>query len=321
MAKFCTKCGNPLEDGAKCNCGAQSGVPAGAFFSKLFSRMGVDFPTTDSVNAVERGKQIVPDIVKPNDGEIAVKQYEAAILRSRIRGQWAKGKLQVTNKRVLFRAAGVSYKGHIAQQYEFAIDEIAGIEIKKSNRISGLNLIGAFLLNCLVAPTVADAFSNLTDKAHTAAMLLSIIFAVTSVAVFFAVKRKFWLKLLLMSIGAGALVGTVYDIPSSALGLLTSTFDPAVGVIGTVFGLLMWLNIILVCLVPDLVLCVKTKGASEAFVIRRKQRATLFKQEIEYTGFGEVVPGKDVDRMSSELGALIDDIQTFGDNAIEQWKE
>ena len=41
----------------------------------------------------------------------------------------------------------------------------------------------------------------------------------------------------------------------------------------------------------------------------------------EYTDFSEVLPGKDLDAMINELGALIDDIQTLGDIAIENWKE
>ena len=320
MANFCTKCGRPLEVGEKCNCSPKNNSSK-SFFGNLLDRMGVDAPTANAVNALEHGKQIVPDIIKPNAGEMPVKQYEAATLRSRIRGQWAKGKLQVTNKRVLFRAAGLSYKGKIAQQYEFAIDEIAGIEIKKTNRISGLNVIGSLLLTSAVAPVFMDAFNTLSTKADFLATLLAFVIAALSVAAFFVIKRKFWLKLLIMSIGAGALVGTLANIPTNVFGLLTSTFEPALGVVGTVFGVLMLLNIVLVSLVPDLVLSIKTKGASEAFIIRRKEFESLFKQEVEYTGFGEVMPSQDVDVMTAELGALIDDIQTMGDMAIDKWKE
>ena len=42
---------------------------------------------------------------------------------------------------------------------------------------------------------------------------------------------------------------------------------------------------------------------------------------VEYTDFGEVRPGKDTDLMITELGTLIDDIQTIGDMAIDKWKE
>ena len=85
--------------------------------------------------------------------------------------------------------------------------------------------------------------------------------------------------------------------------------------------LLVWLlNMIFVALVPDLVLIIKTNSASEAITIRRKQFATLFKQEMEYTGFSEVLPDKDIDIFVSEIGALIHDIQALGDMGIDKWK-
>ena len=47
----------------------------------------------------------------------------------------------------------------------------------------------------------------------------------------------------------------------------------------------------------------------------------FFKQHQEYTGFSEVLPWYDTDKVSEELGAIINDLQTTGDMAIEIWKE
>lgn len=325
MAKFCAKCGKALADGERCSChvsGIGEGVTKGtSFLLKLLHRLGVGTAPENAENIFEDGQQVVPDIIKANDGEQPVKQYEAAIMRSRIRGQYAKGKLQVTNKRVIFRAAGISYQGPIAQQYEFAINEIAGIEIKKKNRISIMNVLLSLWLNAIVTLVVAGIFNSFADKAPSFALLTSIVLAVASAIPFFALYKKFWLKLVSLCCGIGALAGTagLTNISASTLyfGLKTNVADY---LLGAMF-LLWFLNVVLVSLVPDLVLTIKTKGSSPAFEIRRKLFPTPFRPMAEYTDFSEVLPGKDVDLMITELGALIDDIQTLGDYAIEKWKE
>ena len=45
------------------------------------------------------------------------------------------------------------------------------------------------------------------------------------------------------------------------------------------------------------------------------------KNHNEYTGFSEVLPWTDTDKAINEIGAMIDDLQTMGDYAIEKWKE
>ena len=321
MAKFCKHCGRSLEPNEKCNCRAVQATGFQSVLANLFNRMGVDTPFTGMGNVFEQNKAVVPDAVIPNDGEQPIKQYEVATLRSRIRGQWAKGKLQVTNKRVLFRAAGVSYKGAISQQYEFAIDEIAGVEIKKVNRISPLNVVLGLFLSFFVGGLMNSLLSSVMDMTTAGAVALAVILGLGAATAFFLLRKKFWLKLICISGGIGILAasGQLFNIN------IQTYFTGLTANVADVFNwalLILWvLCVIFVSLVPDLVLCVKTKGASEAFIIRRKQHATLFKQEVEYTGFSEVLPGKDVDLMASEIGALIDDIQTLGDMAIDKWKE
>ena len=76
-----------------------------------------------------------------------------------------------------------------------------------------------------------------------------------------------------------------------------------------------------VCFVPNLIFSVKTKSASDAVQIRRRVWGLFFKQPQEYTGFSEVLPWDDTEKVSEELGALINDLQTMGDMAIEKWKK
>jgi hypothetical protein len=57
--------------------------------------------------------------------------------------------MQVTNKRVIFRAAGRSVGGRISLQHEFSINEIAGIEAIRNFKFSAQYLVGAILIVCL----------------------------------------------------------------------------------------------------------------------------------------------------------------------------
>ena len=65
----------------------------------------------DVTGCFERGKKIVPELVAPCEQEIPVKQYDICNARSKIRGVWQEGRLQVTNKRILFRMSGRSWIG------------------------------------------------------------------------------------------------------------------------------------------------------------------------------------------------------------------
>ncbi len=326
MRKFCTKCGRELPENNKCPHCVSTGNTGErrkrrSLLMMLLTRMGIGVPNENSANVFEKGQKIVPDIVKADENEVPVKEYDMAFLRSRIRGQYARGRLQITNKRILFRAAGMSYQGPIAQQYEFAVDEIAGVEIRKSNRISILNIFLCFWLNAMIMFIATGLSHDFAEKMPVFASICTVFFAFSCIIPFFVLRRKFWLKLIIMSFGLGALfgLGSVMDISLSTLlnGLKTNVFDYLYLIMFTV-----WVaNVVLVSMVPDAIILIKVKGAAEAISIRRKLFATPFRQAVEYTGFGEVAPGRDFDKAVIEVGALINDLNTLGDLAVDKWKE
>lgn len=326
MAMYCTECGKKLAKGETCSCKKEDKFASiltkgKGWLTKLLKRTGIGTASQNSASVFEEGQTIVPDIIHSNDGEEPIRQYDAATLRSRIRGQYAKGKLQVTNKRVLFRAVGMSIQGPISQQYEFAINEIAGVEIKKKNRISLMNICLCLWLNTVFTFIGMAIFSDFAEKTPGWAIAVAALVAILSAVPFFILHKKFWLKHLCLSLGFGALGGiTLADVNIVAIALGIPQFEIS-GILLALFSLLWWVSFLLVITVPDMVLVIKTKGASPSIEIRRKQFPTPFRPMVEYTDFGEVLPGKDVDLMATELGALIDDIQTLGDMAIEKWKE
>ena len=83
-----------------------------------------------------------------------------------------------------------------------------------------------------------------------------------------------------------------------------------------------WVYILLqVCFVPSLIFSVKTKSASDAVQVRRRVWGVFNKHPQEYSGFSDVLPWEDTEKVAGELGAIINDLQTMGDMAVDKWRD
>ncbi len=332
MARFCTRCGRPLEDGQVCVCSGGARAPevgrapaytqqkaqAKGFFETMKNQMGIGNPELNQGDVYEKGKRIIPDCVRPNEGEVPVKQYEVAKLQSRVLGiPYAKaiGRMQVTNKRVIFRAPGKSIGGRTTLQHEFAIDELAGVEARREYRFNPGDvflgiftfLFAAFLTTWLVTKMCGTEIAMY--------IVLPLLFGIGLAVPFFLVKKLWLLKVLCL----GGASGPLYS------------FGVALGEIEKYefFGDLMWfLSIItflcaLVALFfyairPNMVLVVKTKAATDAIDVRSRSLIGGINGS-EHTGYNEVLPAEDTERCIREVNALINDIQKLGDFGIEKW--
>jgi Ca2+/Na+ antiporter len=127
------------------------GSPAGDFFTSMKNRMGIGSPERNATDTYERGMKIVPDCISAIESEVPVKQYNIAVLRTLLKFERAEGRVQVTNKRVILRAAGRSIGGRTTLQHEFAINEIAGIEARRNYKFSFLYLVFAILIIALAS--------------------------------------------------------------------------------------------------------------------------------------------------------------------------
>ncbi|MBO5333739.1 MAG: hypothetical protein J6B37_06465 [Clostridia bacterium] len=357
MAKFCTKCGRPLAEGEVCNCAvAQAPVNPGpqatpvqqnanngsvninvtqvaanatGAWTKIKNQIGIGDPLINEGDAFEKGKRIIPDCVKPNDGEVPVRQYQIATLRNRILGityTKAYGRIQVTNKRVIFRAPGRCLAGRTTLQHEFAIDEIAGIESRREYGFNFWDLIIGLIVYAIgggIGFGIAGGISEMGQEGFLA-FLFSIILAAGAGALFFLVKKKWLLKLL----GLGAAVVPLWSLGSvqfsfwvenEFLGMLMFLF-------AIPFTLISLLTLFLHAIKPNLALIVKTKSASEAIDIRRK-KLPIFgviggqNEKDDHTGYTEIWPEEDAELSIREIGAMINDIQKLGDFGIEKWKQ
>ena len=283
------------------------------------NRVGLGEPETNDVDYYERNLEIVPQCIDPDSGEMPIKQYDMAVLRTRLILSRAEGRLQVTNKRVIFRATGRSLMGRTTLQHEFAIDEIAGIKLRKDHRFSFLNLLGVSIvigLGIYAGIGILHRFYMWGIPTWLIGLLTLMITGIAFVP-FFLLYKKFPLKLLLVSLGYGMLVGQQQYLLYYASDFVKKIWGLPVILVGLILLFISWI----ICWVPNLIVNVETKGTQPAVEIRRKEAGilNLFRKP-EYTGFAEVLPWKDTELAIIELWAMVSDIQKYGDEAIKQWK-
>ncbi len=329
---FCTKCGRPLEEGQVCECQkaqqptqnqqnpfSETGEKVkevlvnidkekvGNLWIDFKNKVGIGEPETNATSAYEQGMKIVPECLSANDGEVAIKQYTVAKLRSIHKLHWAEGHLQVTNKRVIFRAPGRSIMGRTVFQNEFAVDEIAGIEARKEPHFGVAEFFWGILLSLLVFNLLMSFM--LTTNSEVITTIFAILFAGAGAVPPFLVHKKFFLKTL--STAASVSGFTILWLVTRGNGFMMFLL---------VLSFILWLvSLILCALKTNLVISVKTKMASGAIEIRRS--GIFGAARGEYTGFSEVFPMQDTEKAIREIGAIIKDVQDFGDGAVEKWKQ
>lgn len=338
---FCTRCGKQIAEGAVCECSASTkpliaidGAAAQGFWESMKNRMGIGDPERNSTDTYERDMKIVPDCISANENEIPIKQYNIAVLRNLLRFERAEGRMQVTNKRVIFRAAGRSIGGRTTLQQEFAIDELAGIEAKRSYRFSFFHVLFGLLVVLFAASigisivlsgsdmgrysstpievlmmSLFAFFSGYSVNIGALSVILGLLFGFGGLAPFFMVKGRFLLKLLPL----GVSFGSFSAIALTGNGLINLFL--LLSLLITIFGLLLY------CIRPDFAILVKNKGAMEQsppIYIRRSRGFWAWRQD-GGTGFSEVMPTDESERAIREIGAMINDIQKLGDFGLEKW--
>ena len=265
----------------------------------------------DVTGCFERGKKIVPELVAPCEQEIPVKQYDICNARSKIRGLWQEGRLQVTNKRILFRMSGRSWIGRVMDYKEFNIDEVAGLSISNGVRFGLFDFIIGLLIAAVIILLfgarfgIEVAFSS-SSIFRGLMFLIANIGGLAAIGSFFIVKKKYFIKLLIMSLATGLLTMSVIATRSAFLHGFSS-FLSILSVILTIVSLFLF------SLKPSMSIMVQTKCESAVPICILSPRSVV--------SVTEVLPGDDADIAIEELGSMIMDIQKLGDYGIKKWKE
>lgn len=322
MAKFCTKCGNPIEE---CTCNKNEVTEfldkSSDLLTVMKNRMGIGEPETNGAPPYERGMKIIPECVRASEGEIPVKQYTVAKLRTRLLGipiAKAEGRVEVTNKRVIFRALGRSLIGRLTLQQEFSIDDVAGMEVRREFTWSFWDFLIAIILIAFGGSIGMGIIANI--ETVFIKLILALIFGVAGMIPFFIMKKRWWQKLICTSFSLGSLIGG----SMSEVGRMDDSLVYVAALPVLIAFIIVIVNIFLFVIKPNLVMVIKTKSYSPAVDVQRMKNSIfanlMGRQSEEHTGYTEVIPIENSEEAIRELGAVITDIQKFGDFGIEKWK-
>lgn len=322
---FCKYCGEEIFGNIPHNCPHQAAEPAAktslnvSGLKKLLGALAQHIGIGEAnLDYFEKGKKITPDSIELNEGEIPIKQYDLAVLQTKIKLSRAEGRMQLTNKRILFRANGFSPAGKTTYQQEFALDKLDGVEIRKDYRFRFGDLLFGLLVSFAVmsaSESIADAIC--TPKGILPYFAMALVGAASCIS-FFLYKKKWFTKLLILAAGLGFLAAgpgadviTALFSKASSYNGLKAMFEP---VVTALYGI----SLFMYSFKPNLLVEFKT-GGGNAVQIRRKDSFFSQRHE-EYSGFAEVMPGRDVEVAIKEIGTIIDDIKTLGDLGVEKWK-
>ena len=317
---YCTRCGKKIAEGEKCSCqkkgidfdaALQSKNPIKQFF-------GLQEVSYDPKIRYERDMQIVPENVTPDEGEIPIRQYDLCTMRSRLKFMRAEGRLQVTNKRIIYRAKGISMTGPTVVQHEFAIAELAGFQISRNFRFSILDLLLIFLLGGLCGVIGWRlAYQSFYDYSVFRGIVMYIL-GLAALAFTFFLDKHYASKACLAAFSLTAIAMTILGADVSRTVAIILLIPALLALIQKVA------SDILFSFKPNLDFEACNKVGSGNVMHIRCERAgfgastQLF--NAVFTGYNEVLPTEQTDAAIRDIGAMVSDIQKLGDLAIEKWK-
>lgn len=324
---YCKYCGKELATGEEHKCDKRPTFIR--FMSWLFDRSGVENPFRNRNEIYERGQKVTPDNIALDDGEIPVKQYNVGILRSRMRFQRSEGRLQITNKRVLFRATGYSPAGKTTYQHAFSLDKIDGIEIHKDRRFRVPDFLFALLWDLqsyglcgLWTVIISSGFGFDNAFGRLFASVLAALLGIGAIIHFFRKPKKFFSKLLFAGIARGGILALFSVIANGMLKKILATPSLILwGIIWLVLSILYYVSMFLFVVKPNLMIEIKTSSGSPGIQIKHKEISFIWHKAEEFSGFTEILPWEDTDLAIEEVATIIDDIKTLGDFGVEKWKQ
>ena len=249
----------------------------------------------------ERGMKIVPDRIQPCGQEIPVRQDDLCTTRSLLKGMWQEGRLQVTNKRVLFRLSGRNWSGRAQKSIEFTLDDVVGMEIRNGSRLSFV----AMLLNLVIVAIFYYFGLFIADSSPSLELVLGLLI---SGSFLLLLRKHYYAKAIALA----------FTLPGAAY----MARDGLGSIVMVLVMLLFVIHYILACIRPNFSFKIMTKSGF-ASPIKEDGTGTALSSMFHYfvdRGL-EVLPGRDAEKAMDEVGTMIMDIQKFGDAGVQKWKE
>ncbi len=260
--------------------------------------------------------------VVPAEGESTVRTYHCTYYREKALGLKSGGFLGVTNKRVIFQAAGDTPSGRSVIQSEVPIADVSGINSFKGTYFDLFALLGALFLAGLAMVFIPALLTGLSFilESYTFFQIIGWLLAIGAFVGSFLVSIKSIWRTFLVGVSAGALLSLAGTRLLDAMSVLTG------GGGGSFFIILLFLGAVVYMLMcaswysrrPTFSLEINSSGGSSTPI--RISNAGGF-MHMSALNTPNALPGRDAETMLQEIGALITDIQTLGDYGISKWKQ
>lgn len=262
--------------------------------------------------------------ISPAEAECSVRTYVCTYYKSRLLGLEATGYLAVTNKRVIFQAAGTSNAGSSVIQSEVPIEDVSGISSYKGTYFSIGHLLAAFVVSAVGGGLLNMVVGLLTALLRDTDMVVLWIAAILAVVVSFFLPRKALWRPVLASMSAIAftLIGGG-SLMRDTLSLFTQSYNSGASSIAFLLSFAVGIYA-LFCYFwyarrPTITLAVHSKGGSSTPIsISGASGLGIF--DIAAGKALNAEPAQDAEPMLKELGAVILDIQKMGDFGIGKWQ-
>jgi uncharacterized Zn finger protein (UPF0148 family) len=325
---FCSNCKTEMKDDA-IFC-PECGTMAGTSENQNTEGFSQNRQTYDAIEYQSyKLPDIVPEVITPSEGEQKVKQYHCTHLSSRLLGLRAEGVLQVTNKRVIFRASGKSITGNSIIQSEVPVEDVSGISIYKGTYFSLKHFIFGLLLVLILSNFIyAPILGILLLANDQVATVLQWLLAIASIFGVFAIPRKYiWNSILggIATISFSMIAGSSILTNSFGLGSARRYGSYNSGknmgwVIAFAVIMLIYTTIALFLYARRVTmsLSIGSKGGSSTPIYISGVRSLGFANNAAPKAI-EAEPTSETEVLIRELGALIMDIQRMGDYGIEKW--
>ncbi len=274
----------------------------------------------------------IPDLkIKLAEGEKTIKGYLCTYYKSKILGLKANGNLIVTNKRIIFHAQGSAVSGNSIIQSEIPVENVAGLISFKGNSFAFWTFLGVFLAGIVGSNIVAALISTIRNQSDDAFLVVGwILAAIAFLASFYFPFQKIWRSIFVFLssafigiMGAGNVLSAITSALNPFNSLMGNSYDSGFGAFLMVLisaGLFIYG---IVCAVkysfrPIFSLNIIASNGNSAPISIGNGLIGLSSSAASRALTAE--PAQDSEKVVSELGALILDIQKMGDLAIEKWK-
>lgn len=291
---------------------------------------------SDVKDYYEIEKNIVPDNIEADEGEVPIKQYNVASFNSTFAK--AKGRLQITNKRILFRASGHFNKKSITLQDEFSIDEIDEIELKKDNKFIFYRLFFGGLIIGLIVSILELLFNYYIDDIYYThyyvkhfginLIILNILFGILGILISCIVlnhinKRHFCCSIIFIIIAI-----LFHSIRWFFTWVITDRFNDVdiikidenifyyfsnsiIGIFFIIFLSMFVISFLKFCFVNNISINIKIKDKEKPIQLFKNKWKIIKGTEIKekYIRFSKIIPTKDTEKAIREINNIIYDIK------------